>query len=139
MNFATTRAILRSLRSFVTIPGAISLAGMALALVLHAGDHWLGQDALIPGAIFVPVETARSVLSTAATAAISALVMVYSIVLLVYTMAASSIGPRLLQRFRDDRINQFAIGMLGATFLYCLTMLWLIRGTAPASRLSPCA
>lgn len=129
MTFAPMRAALRRLRSFLTIPGAISLSGIVGALAAHAIDRsvdWTSPLAA-PGFFVVPIETARSVLATTATAAISALVMVYSIVLLIYTMAASSIGPRLLQRFREDRINQISIGTMGATFLYCLFALWLIR------------
>lgn len=129
MNFAPMRTAFRRVRGFLTIPGAISLSGIVCALAAHSVDRsvdWTSPLAA-PGVFVVPIETARAVLATTATAAISALVMVYSIVLLVYTMAASSIGPRLLQRFREDRINQISIGTLGATFLYCLFALWLIR------------
>lgn len=129
MTFATLRTMLRALRSFVTIPGIISLSGVVLAIGLHrvgAAIDW-ADAALVPDALKVSLDTARSVMATTATASISALVMVYSIVLLVYSMAASSIGPRLLQRFRDDRINQISIGVTGATFLYSLTGLWLIE------------
>lgn len=123
------RTMVRALRGFLTIPGLISLSGLLVAF----GVWWVeahlraAYPDLLPAVFAVPVDTALDVFATTAGAAISALVMVYSIVLLVYTMAASSIGPRLLQRFGDDRINQVAAGALGATFLYSLGCMWLTR------------
>jgi len=84
----------------------------------------------LPSFILISRETASNVLGAIAAASMSALVMVYSIVLLVYTLAAGSIGPRLLQRFCKDRVNQIAVGSLGATFLYSIFAMWLIRNDA---------
>ena len=84
----------------------------------------------MPAFLIVPKDTASDVLGAIAAASMSALVMVYSIVLLVYTLAAGSIGPRLLQRFGEDRVNQIAVGSLGATFLYSIVAMWLIRDNA---------
>lgn len=129
MNLRPPRAAFRALRGFVTIPGFISLMGLVLALVVHYLERTLEWEdpSWLPYWLDVPVDAAQAALSVIATGAMSALVMVYSIVLLVYTMAASSIGPRLLQRFREDVINQIAVGVLGATFLYSLLGIWLIR------------
>ena len=129
MTSGPIRRLLRGVRGFLTIPGAISLSGAGLAVLAHMADasiHWAGAAGL-PAFLIISLETGRSVLSATATAALSALVMIYSMVLLTYTMAASSIGPRLLQRFREDRTNQLSIGLMGATFLYCLIGLWLVR------------
>ncbi len=87
----------------------------------------------LPSILVVPQHTASDVLGAISAASMSALVMVYSIVLLVYTLAAGSIGPRLLQRFGEDRVNQVAVGSLGATFLYSLLTMWLIRDNASIS------
>ena len=84
----------------------------------------------MPAFLIVPKDTASDVLGAIAAASMSALVMVYSIVLLVYTLAAGSIGPRLLQRFGEDRVNQIAVGSLGATFLYSIVAMWLMRDNA---------
>ena len=123
------RKSIRTLRGFLTIPGAISLSGLLVAAGVWYLENYVHADYpdLIPDFLVVEVETARAVFTTSAGASMSALVMVYSIVLLVYTLAASSIGPRLLQRFGDDRISQISVGSLGATFLYSLEALWISR------------
>ncbi len=123
------RRTIRVLRGFLTIPGAISLSGLLVAIGVWHLEGYLhaAHPGLIPDFLVVQPETARDVFTTSAGASMSALVMVYSIVLLVYTMAASAIGPRLLQRFGDDRVSQVAVGSLGATFLYSLQSLWLIH------------
>ncbi|NOD65888.1 DUF2254 domain-containing protein [Ruegeria sp. HKCCD6109] len=119
---------MRYFRGFLTIPAAISLSGLLVAGIVFkteqalVGWGWSASDWLS-----VSNRTASDVLSAISAASMSALVMVYSIVLLVYTLAAGSIGPRLLQRFGEDRVNQVAVGSLGATFLYSLMTLWLIR------------
>lgn len=129
MALAPFRRTIRILRGFLTIPGAISFSGLLVAIGVWHLEVYLRAEhpGLVPEFLVVQVETARSVFATAAQASMSALVMVYSIVLLVYTMAASAIGPRLLQRFGDDRVSQVAVGSLGATFLYALQSLWMTR------------
>ncbi len=127
----TPRELLRSFRGFLTIPAAISLSGLvAVALVFAVERHLVKWQWPIPAYLIIPGDTASNVLGAIAAASMSALVMVYSIVLLVYTLAAGSIGPRLLQRFGEDRVNQVAVGSLGATFLYSLIAMWLIRENA---------
>lgn len=127
MDVRFLRKLIRATRGFLTIPGLISLSGLLVAAAaLHVESYLRAEyPGAVPGWIVVSPETARSIFTTSASASISALVMVYSIVLLVYTMAASAIGPRLLQRFSDDRINQIAVGSLGATFLYALSSDWM--------------
>ncbi|WP_171128501.1 MULTISPECIES: DUF2254 domain-containing protein [unclassified Ruegeria] len=124
----TPKKIMRYFRGFLTIPAAISLSGLLVAGIVFKTEQalmswgWSTSDWLS-----VSNQTASDVLSAISAASMSALVMVYSIVLLVYTLAAGSIGPRLLQRFGEDRVNQIAVGSLGATFLYSLLILWLVR------------
>ena len=127
----TPRDILRYFRGFLTIPAAISLSGLlAAGVTIYAEQALVTRGWTVPSFMVVPKDTARDVLGTIAGASMSALVMVYSIVLLVYTLAAGSIGPRLLQRFGEDRVNQIAVGSLGATFLYSVLAMWLIRDNA---------
>lgn len=127
MDVASLRRPIRAMRGFLTIPGLISLSGLLVAIATLQVETYVQAEypESVPDWMIVAPDTARSVFTATAGAAISALVMVYSIVLLVYTMAASAIGPRLLQRFSDDRMNQIAVGSLGATFLYALASDWM--------------
>ena len=52
--------------------------------------------------------------------------LVYSLTLVVFTLAAGNIGPRLLETFTGNRVNQSTIGLLGATFLYSLLLLYAV-------------
>lgn len=116
---------LLSLRGLITVPGVISLGIWLLAVPLLWLDHRLHTEAF---ALFgrqaeLPYDTATAVLSTVASAAMTTLSLVYSIVLVVFTLAAGNIAPRLLRRFTGDRVNQVTAGILGGAFLLSLTIL----------------
>lgn len=118
---------LAALRGFIAAPGAISLLGGAAAAV----TIWADAAGFAPeGARFSP-DTGRVVLSTLAGAGMSALSLVYSIVLVVFTLAAGTIAPRLLARFSKDRTSQFAVGVLGALFIHAAVGLAFV-GDKPA-------
>ena len=102
----------RPLSGCITVPGAVSLAGLILSVAtIWAAEQILASDAKL-GLRTYPLTVASDVLST--------LSLVYSIVLVVFILAAGNIAPRLLDRFLDDRTNQIAVGLLGALFLHSL-------------------
>lgn len=109
------RTLRRPVVVLLTLPAgtAITLGVLPLALVLIA-----------PWAPELPFELepddVRTVLSTLSTAAMSALALSYSLMLVVFTLAAGNIGPRLLKRFTSDPVGQLTAGLLGGTFLYGL-------------------
>lgn len=114
------------LRGLITVPGGIALTIWLSAFPLLWIDHafkasivsWFGIAAEMTP------DTARSLLSTIAAAAITTLSLVYSLVLIVFTLAAGNIAPRLLKRFTSDRVNQVTAGLLGGTFLFALSVLY---------------
>ena len=111
----------RLLSGFITVPGMISLVGIVLAIAVSWLDRVLANMQLQTlDLLQIPPENVRPLLSAIATSAMSALSLVYSSVLVVFTLAAGTLGPRLLLRFATDRVNQVAVGILGATFLYCI-------------------
>lgn len=116
---------LLSVRGLITVPGAIAIALWMMSFPLL----WLDarfDDELVGffGEIAkLPYETARPLLTTIAAAAITTLSLVYSIVLVVFTLAAGTIAPRLLKWFTADKVNQVTAGMFGGTFLFALTVL----------------
>jgi len=73
-------------------------------------------------------EGARAVLSVVAGSMMTVAGVVFSIMMVVLSLAAQQYGPRLLRNFMRDRVTQFALGVFIATFLYCLTVLRTIRG-----------
>ncbi|WP_417684066.1 DUF2254 domain-containing protein [Roseibium sp.] len=111
--------------AFITIPGVVALVIWSLC----AGTLTLDYAGILDTYKFPVLEkwlsydTALAVLGTIAAAAITTLSLVYSLVLVVFTLAAGTIAPRLLQRFTKERVSQLTAGLLGGTFLFALTVL----------------
>jgi len=68
-------------------------------------------------------ESARAVLSTIAGSMITIAGVVFSITIVVLSLASSQYGPRLLDGFMKDKINQIVLGVFIATFLYSILIL----------------
>ncbi len=117
--------LLGGVRGFMTVPGLISLGGVLLAIAMLLLDRTISQHGGLPypELTAIPIGNARPILTTVAASSMAALSLVYSSVLVVFTLAAGNIGPRLLLRFARDRTNQIAVGTLGGTFLYSLIIL----------------
>ncbi|TYC51337.1 DUF2254 domain-containing protein [Rhodobacterales bacterium] len=125
---ARALALVKLTKGFLFIPVCIALTGAALAFgtVLIDNAGWLSGlfDALGYG--HITADGARSVLSTIAGAMMSVLSLVYSLTLVVFTLAAGNISARLLETFSNNRTTQMTIGLLGATFLYALITLFVV-------------
>ena len=103
-----------------TVPGFIALGIWFLSIPSMAIDAYYPGLAGSIGWTAINYDTASDLVSLIGTASITTLGLVYSIVLVVFATAASNIGPRLLQRFTGDRINQITAGLFGGTYLGCL-------------------
>lgn len=114
-----------SIRGLITVPGSMALALWALSFAtLWIDDQYSSFTSEKPFGFFhIDYDTAVALLSTISSAAITTLSLVYSLVLVVFTLAAGNIGPRLIQRFTGDRVNQVTAGVFGGTFLFALTVL----------------
>lgn len=66
---------------------------------------------------------ARAILSTVAGSMITVTGIVFSITIVTLSLTSQQFGPRLLQNFMRDRGNQFVLGMVTSTYLYCLLVL----------------
>ncbi|MCR9123370.1 MAG: DUF2254 domain-containing protein [Phyllobacteriaceae bacterium] len=123
---------LGSVRGLITVPGAIALTLWLTAFIALRLDRMLARSDAIElyRILQIDHQTAVTILSTIAGAAITTLSLVYSLVLVVFTLAAGNIAPRLLRRFTGDRVNQVTAGLLGGTFLFSLTIL---HQTGPSS------
>ncbi|GKX35783.1 MAG: hypothetical protein MnENMB40S_34010 [Rhizobiaceae bacterium MnEN-MB40S] len=110
-----------------TIPAIIAFSIGALAPILVVIESRF--DLGVSGYFILKFndESARSVLSAIAGAAITTLSLTYSLVLVVFTLAAGNIGPRLLKRFSTETVNQVTAGLFGGTFLYALVALAFVH------------
>ena len=69
------------------------------------------------------VESARSILTIIAGAMIGVAGTVFSITLVVLTLASSQLGSRIVRKFMYDRLNQIVLGSYVSSFVYCLIVL----------------
>lgn len=106
------------------LPALMSLVAVGLAYVLlvpgagvqqaFASVWWLyGGDA----------GTARDLLATLLSGMITMTALVVSITMVVLSLAANQLGPRLIWNFIEDRRIQAVIGLFVATILYILIVL----------------
>lgn len=111
----------------LTLPAGIALIIAALPIATVSIDTWLAEGFLSPFVFQFSTSSAQTILSTIATGAMAALSLAYSLALLVFTLAAGNIGPRLLKRFTSELVPQITAGILGGTFLYSLHALLYVQ------------
>lgn len=112
----------------LAVLGICLMASVLFALTLFIDIQ--AQKGLIPLPSWLSignVEDARVMLSSILQAVSTVLGLVFSVVLLVLSMAASQFGPRLLRRFILDQNGQGTIGLFSATFLFSLFALVVAR------------
>ncbi len=113
--------------SLFLIPAAI-IAGLGVA-----SRFALALDQRIPpgtaGLLSTSVDSARSILSTTATATITFAAIVFSMTAVVIQLATSQFSPRITQGFLRDRYQQVTIGLTVGTFVYSLVVLASVRGS----------
>jgi uncharacterized membrane protein len=100
---------------------AFALTGGGLAF-----DDWLGQgsDESFPRMIYVSApDQARELLATVLTSMVTMASLVFSITMVVLTLAAAQFGPRLIRNFMGRVQTQFVLGTFMMTSIYCLLLL----------------
>lgn len=130
---------MRALRRFLRQPfGLLLMLPTAIALGIGATvfplawieGAWPGLADILPS--FDP-DTAHLLLSVLAGSAMTALSLAYSMTLVVFTLAASAIGPRLMKRFTNDPVGQVTAGALAGSFLYGLLAIAFVTPDARPS------
>lgn len=111
---------------FWVLPSVITLAAVAAAAVLPVLDARVLGD--VPFVFDGNVDSARTLLSTIASAMISVTGLVFSITLVVMQLASSQFTPRLLGSFLASRIVQVTLGVFTSSFAFSLVVLRTIRG-----------
>lgn len=117
--------------TFWFIPVLIVAATVLLAMfLLHLDSSFEpSQDGLGRYLFIASTDSARSVLSTISAAMIGVAGTVFSMTLVVLTMASSQFGSRLIKNFMYVRLNQVVLGTYISTYLYCLLILNTVKET----------
>ncbi|MDF2368760.1 DUF2254 domain-containing protein, partial [Sneathiella sp.] len=124
MNFSILRHPFVMLQ---TVPAGIALSIGGLSLVVGYMETYLELGSLQSYLQQLAPETARTILSVIAGGAMSALTLTYSIVLVVFALAAGNLAPRMLKRFTSDIVNQVTAGIFGGTFIYALLAMTFVE------------
>ena len=112
------------------VPGAMATAAVALSFLTLEIDGRLNKEILESfGWLYSGgTDGARAVLATVGGSIITVAGVVFSIIIVVMSLASSQFGPRILRHFLRDRVNQVVLGTFVATFIYCLLILRTVRG-----------
>ncbi len=111
---------------FWALPSVITVLAVGVALVLPRVDRALSDD--LPYVFGGNADSARSLLSTIASAMISVTGLVFSITMVVMQLASSQFTPRLLGGFLGSRVTQATLGVFTSSFVYALVVLRDVRG-----------
>ncbi|CAN5796911.1 hypothetical protein BH23ACT4_BH23ACT4_12240 [soil metagenome] len=115
--------------SFFLIPASIIVFLGALSRLAIGLDGLATEDnSIFPWLVPTTVDSARSILSTVATATVTVAAIVFSMTAVVVQLATSQFSPRVTQGFLRDRYQQVTIGLTIGTFVYALFVLVAVRG-----------
>ncbi len=123
----------RFAESLFLFPALIMLGGIALAISATAADDALGHDARVPLTLAMSSNAATWLLATVAGAMITTVGVVFSLTVVSLQLASDQFSPRVMRSFIRDRLSQAVIGLLVATFFYCVLVLPNISGEATDS------
>lgn len=116
--------------SFWFVPSLMVIVAVLLSHATVRIDQSLGANDLA-GARWLytgDVDGARAILSSVASSMITVAGVVFSITIVVLSLASSQFGPRLIWNFMHDIGNQIVLGAFISTFVFCLLLLRRIRG-----------
>src|SRR4051794_38611008 len=118
-----TSRLALALRSNVwLVPLLCVLAGVALSVATTAIDRHYDHD-LIARSLTGGPSSAQAILTTIATATITLGSLVLTVTTVAVQLAMGQFSPRIVAALVNDRRNQLAIGLFGATFVYALLVL----------------
>ena len=105
-------------QSYWAIPGGLALLAVGLAYGMVALDGAVGETPF-DGPI-ISSSGARTLLTLVAQSMIGVTGVMFSMTLVAVSFASGNFGPRLIGNFMRDRVNQWSLGILVATFVYAL-------------------
>jgi len=105
---------------------AVGLFALTLSIDQAASRHAVSLPSWV---ISGSPDAARQILAALAAAIITVVGVVFSIILVVLTLASTQFGPRMLRQFIRDRGTQLTLGTFVATFFYSVLVLISIGST----------
>ncbi|MFW6181354.1 MAG: DUF2254 domain-containing protein [Spirochaetota bacterium] len=111
--------------NFWFLPGVMALLAVALCTGFLYLDNRLA-DRIFPLMQAGSPEGVRTLLGVLIGALVTTVSIVFSTTVVVLTLAASQLGPRLLRTYVRDRSNQLLLGVFVATLFYCLTAMFVV-------------
>ena len=105
--------------------GAVVLFLITIGIDSAAAHQWIALPAWLS---IGGIDDARAILGAMLGAVSTVLALIFSVALLVLSMAANMLGQRLMYRFIRDGITQVTIGLFLATFLQILLTFVVTRG-----------
>jgi uncharacterized membrane protein len=121
------------------VPFAMCVGAVLLFVVTVSVDRAAALGTLsMPGWISVGgVDDARALLGAMLGAVSTVLALIFSVALLVLSMAVTNFGPRIVALFVRDAITQVTIGLFLATFVHTLLAFVVTRGGVTTARFVP--
>src|SRR4051812_17862298 len=126
-------AVYRFRESLFLLPATIVLGGVVLAEIAGAVDRVVDPRSRLPGTVEMNSNAATWLLSTLAGATITTAGVVFSLTVVSLQLASAQFSPRVLRTFVRDRLSQSVVGVLVATFAYCVLVLRSIDANAPVA------
>ncbi len=113
--------------SWWPVPTAGAVGAVVAAGVLIALDNALHPPPLI--AFRGDASEARLLMSTITSAMLTFVGLVFSVSIVVFTLASGQFSPRVLRTFLRDRWSQSTLAVFVATFVLALITFWAVRGS----------
>lgn len=117
------------------IPSLGVVSGILLSLITVAIDR-RNENGLLSQSIVGNPADAQSILTTIATAVVTLTSVVLTVTLVAVQLAMGQFSPRIVRALLDDRGDQFAIAIFGATFTFAIFSLRAID-TGPGGNAVP--
>lgn len=130
--FPSIRALALAYRfreSLFLLPLLIVFGGMLLAILSRAADRRIGPSPRF--LLKMDSGVATTLLSTIAGATITTAGVIFSLTIVSLQLASTQLSPRVMRWFIRDRLSQVVIGLLVATFVYCVLSLPDLDGSSP--------
>jgi len=118
------------------LPAALLLLAVAAGVVMPLVDGLLGDSVSKIEMLSTTPDGARTILATIASSAVTVAGVVFSLTMVMLSIASSQFGTRVLRNRMRERSTQVAVGTLLGTTVYCLLVLRSVQPESNVPHLS---